>query len=113
LSNKLSNKLSNNFSPKPGRTLVPSFTLLVCILLAGCATAPVQEMSDARQAIRAAVDAGAVQFAPYELQTARQLLEEAEERLDEHAYQDAERLARNARDAAKRARNSARARASE
>jgi hypothetical protein len=109
----LSNKFSNKFSPKPGRTLVPSFTLLVCILLTGCATAPVQEMSDARQAIQAAKDAGAVQFAPYELQTAQQLLKEAEEKLDERAYQDAKRIARDARNAAKRARNSARMRASE
>lgn len=46
------------------------------ILLAGCATAPpVQEMSDARQAIAAAREAGAAKYVPA-------MLQEAEDRLD-------------------------------
>ncbi len=55
------------------------------LLLAGCATAPVQEMSDARQAIQAAEEAGAAEYAPEALQDARRLLTSAERKLQREA----------------------------
>lgn len=64
-------------------------------------------MSNARQAIRSAVDAGATEYAPYELRAAQQLMEEAEAKLQSGAYGDARRLALDARTAAIRARESA------
>ena len=64
-------------------------------MLAGvsaCETAPpVQEMSDARQAIAVARDAGAADLAAAELAAAEQYLQRAEQRLEDHAY----RAARN------------------
>lgn len=52
---------------------------LVAIVVAGCATAPpVQEMSDARQAIAAAREAGAEQRVPAMLQEAEDNLSSAE-----------------------------------
>ncbi len=55
---------------------------LVLALVAACATAPpVQEMSDARQAIAAAREAGARQLAGDRLGEAEELLEEAEKYL--------------------------------
>jgi hypothetical protein len=55
--------------------------------LAGCATSPpVQEMSDARQAIAAAEEANAEQLAPDQLQDARRLLADAEAQLRQEAF---------------------------
>ena len=65
----------------------------VLLLSAGCASAPVQEMSNARQAIAAAVDAGAEDHAPGELEAARQLLQDAEARLHGKQYREARRAA--------------------
>jgi hypothetical protein len=60
---------------------------LACALLAGCATAPpVQEMSDARQAIAAAEEASADERAPDTLNDARRFLETAENLLRQEAY---------------------------
>lgn len=67
------------------------------LLLAGCASAPVQEMSDARQAIQAAEEAGAAQYAPEALQDAKRLLTSAERKLQREAYQSARIDAREAR----------------
>jgi len=56
----------------------------------GCSTAPpVQEMSDARQAIAAAKDAGAEQSAPEELLAAEAYLDSAQRKLSERAYAQA------------------------
>ncbi|HET7203160.1 MAG TPA: DUF4398 domain-containing protein [Steroidobacteraceae bacterium] len=72
--------------------------LLVCIAaVAGCAGAPVQEMSNARQAVRAAEKAGAATLAPELLTEARQALRSAESHLRQGEY-------RTARDAAELAR---------
>ena len=60
---------------------------------AGCASAPVQEMSNARQAIAAAVDAGAEDHAPGELEAARKLLADAESSLHDKRYREARRAA--------------------
>lgn len=82
--------------------------LAVAILaLAACATAPVQEMSDARQAIRSAEAAGAVQRSPDNLRAAQRLLQEAQGRLEAGAYDDARRYALDARDEAIKARERA------
>jgi hypothetical protein len=55
--------------------------------LAACVNAPpVQEMSDARQAINAAVEANAPRFAPESLGDARRFLEEAEQQIQQEAY---------------------------
>lgn len=57
--------------------------LLCMLLLAGCATtAPTQEMSDARQSVQAAYDAGAEELAPQNLGAARDYLERAERELE-------------------------------
>lgn len=66
---------------------------LWCVGAAGCAGAPVQEMSNARQAINAARDAGAEHVAPQEFSEARSLLEQAETSLQKGAYGAARRSA--------------------
>lgn len=71
--------------------------LVVALVLGGCASAPVQEMSDARQAIQAAEDAGAEQVAPEALQDARLLLDRAQKKLARQAYNSARTDAREAR----------------
>ncbi len=68
--------------------------------IGACASAPVQEMSNARQAIMAAEDAGAAENAPELLNEARQLLEDAEDKLQRHAYSGAKRDAVKAREKA-------------
>lgn len=58
--------------------------------LAGCGTGPpVQEMSDARQAIAVARDAGAAQLAPDDLRAAESFLSSAQRRLSEREYAQA------------------------
>ncbi len=78
-------------------------TLLVTGL-AGCATAPpVQEMSDARQAIAAAREEGAEQLAVDELGQAETLLRNAEAFLEvgtSNAYWQAKKAAIDAKDMA-------------
>lgn len=78
------------------------------LLLAGCASAPVQEMSDARQAIQAAEEAGAAEYAPEALQDAKRLLTSAERKLQREAYQSARIDAREARRRATEALNAVR-----
>jgi len=56
------------------------------LLLAGCTTPPVQEMSDARQAIAAAEEANAERVAADTLADARRFLAEAEKQIQEQAY---------------------------
>jgi len=60
---------------------------MTLMLVVSCATSPpVQEMSDARQAIAAAEEADAERFAPTFLDEARRFLVEAERHLREEAY---------------------------
>jgi predicted S18 family serine protease len=82
------------------------FTSLFAILLmlAACVSLPVQEMSDARQAIRSAERAGAAVYAPKQLQKAKQMLEKAQTSLETGAYFEARRFALEARDKAIQAR---------
>jgi hypothetical protein len=65
--------------------------MLLCMGLAACAGAPVQEMSNARQAIKAARDAGADKAAPQTLHEAQALLDRAQDNLQRRAYRDARR----------------------
>lgn len=72
--------------------------LVGCLLLAGCVVSPpVQEMSNARQAISAARAAGAMRFAPTRLMAAQRWLENARYALEIREYGYAERAARTAR----------------
>jgi hypothetical protein len=66
------------------------------IALAGCAGAPVQQMSDARQAINAAKAAGAADTAPEPLAQATELLANAEQALQKRDYRTARRKAEEA-----------------
>lgn len=63
--------------------------VLSLVLAVGCATAPTQEMSDARQAIQAARDAGAAKHAPDALGSAEQLLGSAENSIEGGNYDGA------------------------
>ncbi len=83
--------------------------LFVSALFVGCAPAPVQEMSEARQAIDAARAAGAEQHARPQLDEAHSLLDTAQEMLNDRRFRDAKRSASQARDAAIRARETAEA----
>ena len=73
------------------RPISPSLVVaLLCgLLAAGCAGAPAQQMSDARQAIRAAEQAGAGQHAPALLAEAQQLVERARLNLENGEYRQA------------------------
>lgn len=71
--------------------------LALAMSVSGCAGAPVQEMSNARQAIKAARDAGADKIVPSTLSEAQTLLERAETNLQRRAYRDARRDAIAAR----------------
>ncbi len=63
---------------------------VVCLtVLAACSSPPVQEMSDARQAIKAAEGANAAVHAPERLTKARLHLKEAELKLQKKAYNSA------------------------
>lgn len=73
-------------------------TVLVALLaIAGCQSAPVQEMSDARQAITVAQKAGAEKLAPNDLKAAMDYLESAESFINEHRYDMARSEAVNAK----------------
>jgi uncharacterized membrane protein len=69
-------------------------------LLAGCAGAPVQMMSDTRQTISAAEAAGASNVAPQALAAAREELHRAEQMLRNGEYREARREAEVARQSA-------------
>ena len=74
--------------------------LLIAIMLvaSGCGAAPpVQEMSDARQAIAAAKEAGAEQSAAEDLRAAEAFLDSAQRKLSERAYGQARRDALQAK----------------
>jgi len=82
------------------RSRMPEILVVAALALAACAGAPVQEMSNARQAIRAARDAGAERTAPQKLNEAEALLIRAEDSLERRAYREARRSAIAARDKA-------------
>lgn len=82
-----------------GSPFVRSVLLLAMLVsTAACQTAPpVQEMSDARQAIAAARDAGAAELASEQLREAEMFLDNAERNLSERAYSMARRNANQAK----------------
>lgn len=81
--------------------------IVASLFLAGCSTAPVQEMSDARQALRSAEIAGAAQHLPSGFAASEQLLQQAQAHLETGAYEEARRLALEARDRAIKVREQA------
>jgi hypothetical protein len=83
--------------------------LVSSLLLVACAGAPVQEMSDARQAIQAAREVGANRYVPAELSSAERYLDQAEKQLELGAYGKARRHALAAKEEAIRAREQAEA----
>lgn len=66
-------------------------------LIAGCESLPVQEMSDARQAISAAREAGAEEHAGEQLIAAESSLRNAEQSLGARSYSVAQREAMQAK----------------
>ncbi|MFV1983726.1 MAG: DUF4398 domain-containing protein [Thiohalomonadales bacterium] len=75
------------------------------MFLVSCAiNPPVQEMSNARQAINAARDAQAEQYAKNKYNKAKELLEEARENLEDGDYYTARNLALEAKHKAIQAR---------
>jgi len=88
------------------RTNLFRFALLALTVVGvvSCETAPpVQEMSDARQAIAVAREAGAADLAAEQLAEAEQFLQSAERKLDQHAYREARSDALEAKQRALRA----------
>jgi Domain of unknown function (DUF4398) len=79
--------------------------LLSLAALAGCVGAPVQEMSNARQAVRAAERAGAMVHAPDDLNEARRLLKQAEANIRHGDYRAARDDAEQSRERAMTARS--------
>ena len=77
-----------------------SFLPGLVLLLAACTGMPVQEMSNARQAVEAARKAGADTRAPKDLQSAEGLLKDAEKALEDGDYDLAKNNAKAARDQA-------------
>ncbi len=74
--------------------------LAALLVVAGCQTAPVQEMSDARQAITVAREAGAEEYAADDLKAAVNYLQSAENFLYKHEYNLARRDALQAKSSA-------------
>ena len=69
-----------------------SIVLAALLVAAGCTTSPpVQEMSDARQAITAAREAGAAEYAADELDAAVEFLNSAEHYLKNNSFHFARR----------------------
>lgn len=92
------------------REIVLGFWLGLAVAgLAGCASAPVQEMSDARAAIAEAQRSGAAQHAPASLDTAQSLLNRAQIEIEVQNYAQARAYAHQAKDAAVQARIKAQA----
>lgn len=83
----------------------PSLLLmLLMLLMSGCATLPSQEMSDARQAIAAALEAGAQAHAPATLNLAETILQDAQTALQAGDYNSSRAAALEAHAAAVEAR---------
>ena len=85
--------------------LLLAFALLSGAVVSGCAGAPVQEMSNARQAVRAAERAGATTVAPEVMGEAKELLKSAESLLRRGDYRSARDQAELARTRAVEARS--------
>lgn len=84
-----------------------TFITLLLLTLTACATAPVQEMSDARQALKAAEVAGAAQLASTEYDEAKQLVADADFFISQRRYEVARVVADRAKRIAIKARRTA------
>jgi hypothetical protein len=95
----------------PRRLQLPTllFALLAAVQLAGCAGVPVQEMSNARQAVQAAQKAGGAKYAPETMAEAEKLLASAKANLKKGEYRPARDEAELAREKAMEARRQAEA----
>ncbi|HFQ14259.1 MAG TPA: DUF4398 domain-containing protein [Gammaproteobacteria bacterium] len=84
-------------------------TFLLVLLMSGCAamTPPVQEMSNARQTIQAAKEAGAEVHAAASLAQAEELLQQASQEIEDGDYVSARNSALRARQLAMQARENA------
>lgn len=71
--------------------------LIIVLALVACAGAPVQEMSNARQAVAAAQQNGGSRAAPHAMAEAQRLLQAAQAALDRGDYSAAHRDALRAR----------------
>lgn len=81
---------------------------LLLLFLSACAVMPpVQEMSDARQAIKAAREANAEKYAPQKLRSAEDSLELATRTLEQGEYEEARMAATVAKALAIKARDAA------
>ena len=81
------------------------FSCFLLLFVTACAvTPPVQEMSNARQTIQAARDAGAETYADKLLKEAERLLEQASEEIDNKDYFSAKISAHSAQEQAMQAR---------
>jgi hypothetical protein len=90
----------------PAKPYKYSFIAIIfTALLMGCAGLPVQEMSNARQAVEAAREAKAETRAPQTLQAAEESLKLAEKALAEGDYAQARKYAQLAREQAVEAQN--------
>jgi len=94
-----------HYRPQANRLTGGLFGLLVLLSLASCVTIPIQEMSDARQAINSAEEAGGREYAAFSLQKADQQLLAAEQALRSKHYTDAREAAHEAKANGQRARN--------
>lgn len=81
--------------------------VVVVVLLSSCSSLPIQEMSDARQAISAAREARAEIYAPFALSEAERLLDSAEASLILKDYALSQQAAISAKEQAVRARSEA------
>jgi spore cortex formation protein SpoVR/YcgB (stage V sporulation) len=86
-----------------------TLALLSGMQLSGCVGAPVQEMSNARQAVRAAQQAGGAKYSPEAMAEAERLLQSARANQSKGEYRVAREEAEQARDKAMQARREAEA----
>ena len=78
--------------------LFKGLVLAALLAVAACETTPpAQEMSDARQAIAVAREAGAAEHAAFHLKAAEDYLESARQALNNGEYSEARRYAKHAK----------------
>ena len=93
-----SDKYKNKVQLSGFHTILKGLLLSVLLYVSACETAPpVQEMSDARQAIAVAREAGAAERAAFHLKAAEDYLQSAEQALSDHSYSEARRDAKQAK----------------
>jgi hypothetical protein len=80
------------------QTIIKGLLLAALLSLSACETTPpAQEMSDARQAIAVAKEAGAEELAAFHLKAAEDYLESAKQALNNGEYSEARRSAKHAK----------------